>query len=290
MSPDPMTLLREADPAGDERPDPVESEALLRRVLAMPPAAPPSTRPRRRWALVPAGAACLLIAASALALLPRPGPAERAYAAVTPGEEILHVESTKLYRVEKDSLLVPAPPGDSRARYRQRTAEGLTPAYRQETWETADPSRKRFTLAALRAGEEEITVYESASSPQGGRVFLPASSEILVSSSPTAPAGELTAVETFRRLYRGGEVTERGEVTVDGRKLVRLSTSTGRRIDWLVDPDSYEPVVVRRYDETGRIVQEEERITVERIPLEGETERLLELSPHPGAEVVREDG
>lgn len=271
MSFDPITELREADPAREACPDPVAAEALLHRLLAAPPTT--RARPRRRRALLSAGAACLLVTGAALALLPRPGPgvAERAYAAVTPQEEILHVRSTLLQK----PLL----------------EEGLVPTNRRLTWEAEDPARERIVLTALRADGRERVMHENASSPAGTRFWRPSRDEIRVSRRRMIdPSGELTAVAVFRRLYRAGEVTHRGEVSVDGRELIRLSPNQGPRIDWLVDPDTFEPVVVRRYDESGRITQEE-RLTIERIPLDdNETRSLLELSPHPDAEVRTWDG
>jgi hypothetical protein len=264
MSTDPLTLLREADPARYEQPDRLDAEALLSRVLADRP--PPGARHRIRWALVPAGAAVLLVAA--LVAFPRPGAAERAYAAVTPVDQILHVDSTLLVSV--------------------REGDRLIAANRRQTWEATNPSRQRIVVTALRPGGVELTMFETASSPRGTRGWTPSSNEIRVAARPIDPIGETTAVEVFRRLYREGAVAQRGRVTVYGRDLVRLSTTGGRRTEFLVDPESFEPVLVRRYD--GERITQEERLTIERLPFDADTERLLELSPHPGAEIVGWDG
>ena len=167
MSLDSMPMLRDADPARDERVDPWEADALLRHVLAAPTTLPRRAHPRRRWALVTGGAACLLLAGALLVLLPRPGPAERAYAAVTPQEEILHIRSTLLVAplVEK----------------------GLVPANRRLTWEAGDPYRVRILVTALRPDDHEVEMFETASSPEGTRSWSPSSDEIPGGSTADRP-------------------------------------------------------------------------------------------------------
>lgn len=268
MSPDPMTELRDADPAREARPDPVEAEALLRRVLAVPPERP-LARPRRRWALVPAGVACLLVAGAVLALLPRPGPgvAERAYAGMTPqGDTILHTVTVTGMAREDGTL----------AR-----------RIRDESWATAT-GRAREVSRPLNAEQDvfsetvwtasEVRQYSSA-----GSGFMRV--QPVTAASPLSQVRYDTPIGRFREEVRKGRVREEETVTEQGRALTRLTTTSGRRVDYLVDPRTDRLVLSRLYTDEGRKL-ETRVLSVERLPLDRRTDDLLEMPPRPDVRIV----
>jgi len=268
MSPDPMTLLREADPAGDERPDPVESEALLRRVLAQP-VAPPRSRRRLALRLAPVAAAVLALVAVALVAWPRAGAVERAYAAMTPSEgTILHVVSESGFARGEQA-------GRGMRTETWSTDDGRTHVISNPLGLSAGPSRE---IAATPTESRAYSfAYSSATGISNERI------EVIPSAEGESRIG--TAVERFREDVRAGRVKEAGTARVGDRTLTRFAGADDR-VTYLVDPQTDELVLERRPASSG-FVRETRILIVEELPLTARTEDLLELGPHPGVPVVR---
>lgn len=268
MSTDPMTELREADPAREAPPDPVSAEALLHRVLAVSP-----RRHRRRglaWRLAPVAAAALALVAAAIVLLPgAEGPLiERAYATVTPSEgTIVHVATVTGFARDDGTL---------------------AKAVRKETWTAADGRTRQLTqyLDDPRSGGGE-----HVTTPQEQRSYHPniGGEDGTIWVGPSRDANiirdvDVTVIDGFRRLFREGALEGGGTVTESGRRLQRYTTTRGD--DYFVDPETDELVLHRidTGDDYPRNIETRVLLT-ERLPLDERTESLLEMSPHPGAEI-----
>lgn len=265
MTADPMTLLRDADPARDEPPDRGEADALLRRVLSEPPQRPRARRLAGR--LAPVAVAALALGVAAVVVLPGAGgpSLERASAAVTPSEgTIVHVVTMTGFRRDDGTL---------------------TRRLRSETW-MSDDQRTRQVDDYIDAGERG----ESVTTPREWRSYHSAGGGLLVvaplrPSAPSPLVGTIgTVVERFRRDVRQGLVDDGGTVTEGGRSLRRYTTKSGTRIDYFIDPETDELVLERIHtDEDGTL--ETRVLLIERLALNDRTEKLLEMSPHPDAEV-----
>lgn len=265
-----MTLLREADPARDARPDPAEAEALLRRVLAEPAA--PSRRGRRLvWRLAPVAVLVLALVAVALAAWPRASTVDRAYAAVTPSQgTIVHVVS--LFGIRE-------PDG------------GLTRRVRREIWTTADGRTHRIDDYLYRDSYSETEVTPEATrlytSDAGGLLYdTPQSGSTPSAPPPLLTAVGKTAIDRFQNAYRAGALEEQGTLTERGRTLQRYTTTSGRRVDYLIDPTTDELVAERQFTAEGRSLETRVQL-IERLPLNRRTEDLLTMPDYTDARVIR---
>jgi hypothetical protein len=203
---------------------------------------------------VPALAAATLVAVLALPGGSGPGALERAYAAVTPGDQILHVV--------------------------QETDHGALQG-RVELW--TDGETRRVVTDGLNAfdGEtvftgERVTTYNVARDEIGS--FPATEGSLLVS--------RFDRIEAFAQRAERGELGPPRDDRFDDRPVVRFDRpAVGPATEsWFFDADTFVPVATRitapgGYNQTTRF------LLYERVPYD---DQLLEMSPHPGAE--RTDG
>jgi hypothetical protein len=221
----------------------------LRRAAEREIGRPP--RWRRPVALaVPALAAAALLAVLVLPGGSGPGAAERAYAAVTPGDEILHVV---------------------------QEADHGAMAARMELWTDGDTTRlvsDRFR--AVFTGDQ-VTTYNVRGDELGSyRV-----------TEDSLIGDVLDRFEAFAQRAERGELGSPREDHFDGRPVVRFDRRLARgpaTESWFFAADTFVPVATRitapgGYNQTTRF------LVWERVPYD---DQLLEMSPHPGAE--RTDG
>lgn len=299
MRPDAVTLLRDLRPPDPPRgPD----EAALDRIFATPPGEPPR---RRRRALRPAlvASAALL---GAVAVVPGGSPdvLARTAAALSDEDTILHFRAEVRHRSHGAELQANEPDAEVDAWL--------------ENWQTAGGRRERvlFDGAVEFVKDWDARVSES---------YVPARDELIRHTDPdvfsedagphtlgsSTPFGG-TAVGDLTRLMdraRRGEadVSLVGETTVRGVEVYELRVDldagqfavaprpdgspgepvTASRTIY-VDRERFLPVRVEM--RTNGIVGEViDFVMVERLPRTPENERLLEMSPHPGAKVIVED-
>ena len=134
------------------------------------------------------------------------------------------------------------------------TADGRVVRWEDEEWlisgtisprraiETATDGR-RFETGMTEDGLAEL--YDPASNTIYATYALGSASEKL---SPEDAAmlerRALSPQERVKLLLAGGELEDRGHVTVDGRDAIRLVTASGD-VTYLVDPDTYVPIELR---------------------------------------------
>jgi putative intracellular protease/amidase len=226
----------------------------LRRAAEREIGRPP--RWRRPVALaVPALAAAALLAVLVLPGGSGPGAAERAYAAVTPGDEILHVV---------------------------QEADHGAMAARMELWTDGDTTRLVSDGPGVFAAEtvfdgDQVTTYNVFRDELGS--FPATRNSLLVSV--------LDRFEAFAQRAERGELGSPREDHFDGRPVVRFDRRLARgpaTESWFFAADTFVPVATRitapgGYNQTTRF------LVWERVPYD---DQLLEMSPHPGAE--RTDG
>jgi hypothetical protein len=292
MSHDAVSLLRELRPAQDDfEPD----ERALERILLAPPAA----RPRRRRRTRPAIAVALALSLAALAVAITPGlrsspdVVARAAAALNDPAAILHLKwvqngrTTELWQAD----------GGRRER---RIDEGGTPRAAEHV---SDIDRRHEQTYVLERDElithTEPDLFDPARLPKG-----------LAAAGPwSRPTDDLAGV--LDRARRGdanarlvGEATVRDiavyELRVDYTMEVmdlppgfqgdplKLPTKTIERTRTVyVDRDAYLPVrVVESWP--GIPTSTTDYLVAERLAATAENERLLEMTPHPGAKRVTE--
>lgn len=226
---------------------------------------PPWWRRRRVAFAVPALGAAALIAALMVPGGSGPGATERAYAAVTPGDEILHV-------VQEADLGAP---------------DHGAPA-RMETWTDGETIRLVSDGRGLFAAGEivfdrdggQVTTYNIARDEIGS--FPAAEDGSFAATEDNLPASMLDRVETFGQRAEEGELGPPRDDHFDGRSVVRFDSPAGRAAteSWFFDADTFVPVATQSAI-PGIPSQTTRYLLYERVPYD---ERLLEMSPHPGAE------
>lgn len=219
---------------------------------------PPWWRRRRVAFAVPALGAAALVAALVVPGGAGPGAAERAYAAVTPGDEILHVITQTTTRVDDE----------------RRRTESWTDGERARTLASAEGGAAELRHERI-VDDDRVTVY----SPQ--RDELRTTRVIWDGSGPPPDQPEVFA----QRLERG-EFDAPREDTFDGRRVVRfdLVREMGT-LSWFLDADTFASVATRLTAADGQAVSTTRYLLYERVPHD---DRLLAMSPHPGAD--RSDG
>lgn len=202
------------------------AEAAGRMTASPVPARSFPRRHRRAFASV--SVAVLLTAVVSVVLLsagpgvsPQLAIAAKTYAAVTPGDKIVHFVF------------------DTRYRRNGRPAAHL----RVERWQLGAQVRTRTTTFVK--GRQSIT--ESDTDGETVRGYELDSRQLFVSklSSPlTKPAADPFA--TFRDRYRAGKVTDVGAGTIDGRAARKLRIVAGpRTITYFVDDTNGVPVAIQ---------------------------------------------
>lgn len=219
-----------------------------RREMDRPP------RWRRRLAVaVPALAAAALVAALVLPGGSSPGAAQRAYAAVTPGEDILHV--VQEVRITQEGEIV------EQARY--------------ESWTDGDVVR---ALGTDLDGGRARPITESVTDGRTAETYLFPADELRVERINRV-GGERTTdpFAIFRRRFEAGDIRVAGETRLRGQPVTRLVAG---RDTWLVDRETGVPVEHRMaYPDGPHYVVR--YLVNERVPYEA---TLLRMAPHPGAE------
>lgn len=226
-------------------------------------AAARETGRRPPWRRGLALAAPVLAVAALVAVLVLPGSAgpgavERAYAAVTPGDDVLHV--VQEVRITREGEVV------EHARY--------------ESWTDGEVVR---SLGTDLDGARARLITESVFDGRVMKTYLFPADE-LRTERVNPVGGERTAdpFEVFRRRVEAGDVRVAGETQLRGRPVVRLAA--GRGDTWFVDRETGEPV--KRHMSYGDGSRHVVRYLVnERVPYDAS---LLRMAPHPGAE--RTDG
>lgn len=280
---DDLRLLDPVGPPGEEPDD----ELLLRAILARP--VPAARAPRRtlRPRLVLLGATCLAAGAVALAM-PRGTPVNvvaKAYETVSQPDTILH------YRMRTTAPAALGAP-----------AQDLGVV---EAWQAGDGSRARYVMP-LSDGD----TLEQVASGSGTRTWVSERNQIITydgehAGPPPAPATagmrqDLGDPRTLLRRAQTGdaEVTELGEATVRGvpvlqfrvgRCVVTESSVTFAAVV-SVRSDDYTPVRVAQPpcgggpDDTPGMTIDYEQFDV--LPGTDANRGLLDMAPHPGADVV----
>ena len=307
--------LRQIDPLDPDAPVP-DGEALLARILASPvPVRRSAVRRRLRAPLAVGGIACLVVAGIVLAL-PRGAPTDAlaaAYAAVSDPGTVLHYREhwvapgsrvsprQDLYDVEVWQA-GDGSRGRALSRVPAQTSSGSTvitptPASTlEEVWS------RRGTEAWNSREEEKIIVYDARHAPR-----------------PPSPAGAYVGDPRIgdprtllNRAHRGDtRVTQLTDGTVRGTPVLRFrvgackltrtgptSWSTRYAAVVSIDRDSHLPVRVEQppchaapAGQTGPTRNETPGFTIDFVsfavlPADAANQRLLEMSPHPGATLV----
>lgn len=291
-----MERLTAADPAPgaeplgpDERRD---ADALLERLLAAPVERERSgARPRRRWVQLGVATACAAVVVfAALSLLdsddsPAPHVLDKAIAALTQKDAIYHLEAIA-------TATTPGMPKDNRSLF-------------FESWHTTSGLVHRKAWL-LRNGRKSPRYDDFAGQRRPGRRggpalrYDPLTNTIMESGFGVSPGGRgAPGVDPFdpsrglRELQAEGRLRVSGRVAVDGRPAYRLisgplpgANGSVERVEFLVDAETYLPreqsYSVR--SENGATMKAVWRyLTYERLPLNDETRKLLDLDPHPGA-------
>ena len=292
-TPDTMERVRDADPlagARHEATDRVEADAVLRRILAEPPAAPRErSRPLARRPRSLAAAAVLCLAAAGLAasnLLGNgraPTIADRAYAAVSDDDVIYH------YVLDLRGSAHPL----------QADLRELLPLVngRLEVWYRADGTASR-SLQSERDQEGRLRLSYESAVRRGHVIDYDARKHALGRRSEYGGRpGATSPLDDFRSAYRDGKVLERGKTTFNGRPAYRLlirrqGEGFRQRMAYYVDRETYLPLGTResgRYKLNGgwsRIRVESRYAVYERLRDTRASRRLLRMGRHPGARRV----
>ena len=310
MRPDAITLLRDLRP---DPPPPAPDEAVLERIVATPPQRP--ARRRRRRVLRPALALATAAVAAALVVAPPGGSPDvlaRAAQALDNENAILYFRTETRHRGNDADLT-------------RREPDAVIDSH-SEGWQADEGRRSRHifdgdgevvrdwdarVMAAYHPDRNQIVRYT------GSRAFGPESEAPRSIGLPSLLPGQV--IDDLRALLeraRRGEENFRlvGETTVRGIDVYEL------RIDFddldlfipegrdhgvpdqpsvpveawrtiYIDRDRFLPVrVVERSEWPARGGEIVHSITdypeIERLPRTPENEKLLEMSHHPGAEVV----
>lgn len=272
MTQDPLDhRLQQADPARGLHPDAETREKLLAHLRTVePPRRGKYDRSAPRTLAIVAMLGVAVFAATSVLLAGTLGTnsAARAYAAIDPSPGVLHLRTS--------TQTVSA-------------AGSLTHAQTTESWLVGE----RWRSVTRRTAPEEVSgLGETAFDNGVARTWSARRDEIAVVSDPPDSWAPYDPSETFRRHYRRGGVQTLGEARLDGRTVVVFDFRDGdARVRYVVDQETYLPVEVRidvsdlttgrkRFSTTTRVD------TYERLPSGPDTDDLLTLAPHPGAEVV----
>lgn len=102
---------------------------------------------------------------------------------------------------------------------------------------------------------------------------------------PLLTAVDKTAIDRFRDAYRAGALEGQGIVTEGGRTLQRYTTTSGRRVDYLIDPRTNE-VVADAGSPLWPLARDPVQL-IERLPLNRRSEGLLTMPEYTDARVIR---
>jgi hypothetical protein len=231
---DPISLLRDADPAARapeaDRPPPRE---LLERIVAAPPP-PRRRRMPRRLALVAVAAAVALAVAVAIVPGDRGDLLARAYAVTSPGDGVLY---TELYSEQEM-------PGFGGERSVTRI------------WQRGDRSHRIRRLVDARGrtrtypGHDRPWVYEYVQDDGVLRALLPEGEIQTVrerhgGEARTILERERTSfVDSFRARYAGADLADAGETTFDGHpaRAYDVRRANQWHETYYVDPESGTPM------------------------------------------------
>jgi hypothetical protein len=233
--PDPLTLLREADPAERldiaidlDSPPPA---AVLERILATPRR--PPRRVRRRLVLA-AVAACAAAAAAAGLLAPGGSvdPAAKAYAQTTPGDHVLFTDVTMTM-----------------------VMTGLNPqteTFHDRMWQHADRSHR---VSDVSEDDDDSSTpshehYEYVKVGDLLRARTPSGEIQTLRASEGAEARQILQtennfVDSFRRRYANHTLRDAGETTFAGRRArayVVTDPDPGNSETYYLDPESGDPL------------------------------------------------
>jgi hypothetical protein len=247
--PDPLTLLRDADPAARlPEADAPPPRHVLDRIVAAPP-----RRSRRRRA-VPVGVALAVAAVAAAAMVvatgSEPDLAARAYAATAPGDGVLHTEVEEV-------ILSPSDEPD-------RTIV--------RAWQRGDRVRRLID----RNGER----YELVTAGDGVRVRLPSGRVHTDRDQGFVRSQRVSFVEAFRSRYDRAALRDAGRTTFAGRPAaayVAEDTPPDVRQTFYIDAESGHPL--GSYTEARHLRITRTLRTLERLPATPENLALLEPQP-----------
>lgn len=271
-----MERLRSADPLDGRLPD--RLDGVLEQI-PLHDSGRIRGRVTRRLRLVAAGGLAVLVGVGA-AVLPvgeAAHPAAQAYAAVTPGDGVVHlVMDVQTFRGER-----------------------LVARDNVEMWRSARAFRNVWTERRLTDGAR-LAFYETAVSEASWQQFNSSTNGLLFIEGERgaggfdagAPGG-LDPVAYFRRLYRAGRIVEGGQTTFDGRSLMRLRVGDAPdHFTFLVDPKTADPFAAISYQRAagGRERRVMRFMEYERLPLTPATREALRMRKHPGADVTRVGG
>jgi hypothetical protein len=288
--PDAIALLERLRPDGTEfDPDSAAGRASLERILAAPPAPRPRRQRRRRFAVVGLAAAAAL---AVVVLVPfvRGGSDDviaRAAAALNDPGTILHLEAEVRIRTPDDATRAADQPVD----------------VRMEVWQTAGARQRRIRFQDAGELVEDWDAKIAA-------IYDPRQDELVRITDRTyfdrgrrGPAdddsfrwGAGNVTDDLARLLdraRSGEENLRlaGETDVRGNPVHELRiehpTVDMFRVVY-VDRETFLPVRIVEGGPGDHVNLITDFPVAERLPRTPETERLLRMSPHPGAEVIVE--
>src|SRR5687767_13067858 len=285
-----MERVANADPVralgsltSDEQRD---ADALLQRLLASP-VEQRSTRRRRRWPQLAVATAFVAVAAFAAASLlgsddgPGPNVIARAVAALTDDDVIYHAEVI--------------------ARAHASDMPELKGGLHYETWHTASGRMRQRSYGPVR--DRKQGVYgEVAGQRRPGRLggpsltYDPLSNLIYETGFGRNPSGNgapgfdaFDPGRSLKELQAEGRLRVAGRVKVDGRPAYRLvsgdvrgSDGSLQRSELLVDVATYLPRELRLFVRAPNGATQRVRwryVVYERLPLNDETESLLDLHP-----------
>lgn len=250
-----LERLARANPAPHVADDPGATDALLHQLLTTPPEAAPKrwTRPRPRG--IAAAVACLafavVVAFAAVPSSERPGGSPslvaRAYAAVVPGDRVVHEVVTS----------------DWTTAGKQSGQERLEGWYRPSTGEAAR------TTGGDEGSVRVIVTKDGRVLIKGGDIARLTGDPGFVTQDPVRPGfrdhnrRDFTA--DFRRAFEAKELADRGPSSFDGRPAQRFQVTGGLdgidALDWYVDPATGRPLgsIERISDQvvTRRLVEHE---------------------------------
>lgn len=232
---------------------------------------------RRRLVSEGAGTPVLVTAAlaaavfAAVAITPGASPtsiAERAYAAVTPEDEIVHTLQEVTIRENGELAL------DQRM---------------EEWW---DGERMR-SLASKVVDGKAVPVAETVVAGETSTTYL-VDSDQLRREQRDFLGGQRRddPIAVFRELYRQDKVKPDGTAQLEGREVRRLTMRDGNQLrTWLVDPETYQPIEYRMTvgnPERPAFAYTVRYLTYERLERTPQTLRRLKMTPHPNANVTTE--
>jgi hypothetical protein len=298
-------LLRDLRPPTDDfDPEGPEARERLDLILAAPPLPPsPPRRSRSRTGRrLVAVAALLAVAVAGASLRPSEDVIARAAEALSPADGILHVVARERFHSGR-AILDESDPST----YTEREFElWQTPGRRQERYllyggrfESVRDADTETDLTWV-AGRDEIVRHTDPAlfTPGNG---LPAR---LDAPMPLPGQALLDVARILRRAEQGDENVRLAEdTTVRGVPVheVRIShrvtffdpatgtthPETATRVLY-VDREDYLPVRIVELGPGGLIFMITDYLTVENLQRTPDSERLLEMSPHPGAKLVVE--